>query len=396
MTERNSLMLMQHREGILSAYLYEGLLEEKAHESLEWSDEPRKGVEWLWSEEPAEIRLMKVGQPESLRSIKILDSFFSDTLIGNDIRIPIFNRVLRGVPVKFLLADPKGGFGIARAKAIGQSATIRSMEGLQRLARACNEVRSRAGGWKSRETEIVACKSEDDWERIAHILAEVTEGLPVEVRLYEDSPAGPLYFFSDLLFAGRFWVESTAAYLPWEHIIDTPFPNDLFNIMLRDFHAIWDKATPLMDVVRGRPASAPPYVFISCCMADEGVAGDLKRRFEEVDVEAFVFSSDLRAGEQWSPKLRDDLRKCDALVAILSGAAIANSDWIRAEIGAAWVLNKLIVQANVGVNPQVLPGILDHRWAKNIADDKGKNELVADILSNFKWRPNIRVSSRVN
>jgi hypothetical protein len=56
-----------------------------------------------------------------------------------------------------------------------------------------------------------------------------------------------------------------------------------------------------------------------------------------------------------------------------------NSDWIRAEVGAAWALGKHIMQANVGNDPKILPGILDRKWKKDVASDTGKEELVADI-----------------
>jgi hypothetical protein len=68
---------------------------------------------------------------------------------------------------------------------------------------------------------------------------------------------------------------------------------------------------------------------------------------------------------------------------VLSSQALERSDWIRAEVGGAWALGKLIMQANVGTNPKILPGILDKKWAKDIASDTGKDELIADIRKFF-------------
>lgn len=383
MKERNSLLLLQNREGILSAYLQDDELQEAAHQSIRWSDEPRKGIESLWRDEPATIKQLKAG-PAGLRSIHILDSFFSDTLTENDIRVPIFSRAVKGVPVRFLLADPRGPFGKARADAIGQSALHRSLEGLQRLALACNSIRRKEdGAWVSREREITACKNEDDWEKIAELLIQITDGLPVEMRLYQDSPNCPLYFFSDLLIAGRFWVDTTAANRPWEHIIDTPIQNDLYDIMLREFYAVWNRAHPLAQLIHCRPATASPSVFFSCCRTDEPIVRDLERRIQGVGIEPYVFFSDLLTGEPWPPTLREKLSSCGVLVAILSSQALANSDWIRAEVGAAWAFGKHIMQANVGNNPTILPGILDKKWAKDIASDTGKDELISDIKKFF-------------
>jgi len=341
---------------------------------------------------------MKVGNGDDLRSIKILDSFFSDTLVKNDVRVPIFERAIKGVAVKFLLAHPDGAFGKARAGAISQQARYRSFEGLQRLARACNEVRSKVPGWKSLESDIERCNSKDDWEAICELVVKIFAGLPIEIRLYEKSPSGPLYFFSDLLIAGRFWAGKTAAYLPWEHIIDTPIPNDLYDIMLGEFQAIWESAVTLDIALKssqddlqrsesraGGPRDKAPYVFISCCEVDKGVVSDLEKRFKKYGARTYIFYSDLKAGETWSEALRTELRRCDALVAVVSNHSASASEWIRAEIGAAWIQGKLIAQANISFNGKILPGIMDMLWSNDVASDDGKDKFVADVLSRLNW-----------
>jgi|LakMenEpi03Aug12_release.lakeMendotaPanAssembly.Ray.scaffolds.fasta_scaffold264364_1 hypothetical protein len=378
MKQRNSLLLLQNFQGILSAYLQDEELLAAAHQSLSWSDDPRKGIESLWRDEPDELKKLKSGFQG--RSIRILDSFFSDTLTKNDIRDPIFSRAIKGVPVQFLLADPKGPFGKARAEAIGQSAIHRSLEGLQRLSLSCNSVRKRHDGrWVSREREIIACNKEDDWDKAAKLLREIIDGLPVEIRLYQENPNCPLYFFSDLLIVGRFWVDTTAADRPWEHIIDTPINGDLYDIMLREFYAVWNRAQELAAATEEKSPTGNKTVFISCCKEDEKIVLDLEKRIKASGFDTFVFFSDVPTGTAWPPEIREQLLTCGLLVAVLSQKALNNSDWIRAEVGAAWALGKHIMQANVGNDPKILPGILDRKWKKDVASDTGKEELVADI-----------------
>lgn len=382
---RNSLLLMQNREGILSAYLQERdkALSEAAHQSIEWSDSPRKGIEVLYHSEPAELKAAKY-EDRGFRFIRVLDSFFSDTLTDNDIRDPIFTRACKGVPVQFLLADPRGAFGKARAEAIRQPAMERSLEGLERLALVCNDVRLReTEAWESREPEIRAAKKSGNWEEVAKLLMEVIDQLPVEIRFYQVSPSGPLYFFSDLLIAGRFWAKTTAANLPWEHIIDTPIQNDLYDTMLKEFLYLWSSAKPLADSIYSGPMATNPLVFISCCRADENLVEELNTTILDAGIATYVFWNDTPTGQPWPEIVHQKLNACGVLVAVLSDNALKNSDWVRAEIGGAWALGKRIMQVKVGNQPGILPGILYHQWAEDATSSAGKAKLIADIKVHF-------------
>jgi len=382
---RNSLLLLQNREGILSAYLQDKdkALSEAAHQSIEWSDSPRKGIEMLYQNESNEQKLAKFGA-NGFKFIRILDSFFSDTLTDSDIRVPIFTRALKGVPVQFLLADPRGAFGKARAEAIKQSAMERSLEGLERLALVCNDVRLRESeSWESRELEIRAAKKSGNWEQVAKLLVEVICELPVEIRLYQVSPSGPLYFFSDLLIAGRFWAKTSAANRPWEHIIDTPIPDDLYDTMLKEFLYLWNSAKPLAESIYSGPVAANPLVFISCCRADEKLVEELEATIKAAGIATYVFWNDIPTGQAWPEIVHQKLNACGVLVAVLTDNALKNSDWVRAEIGGAWALGKRIMQAKVGNQPSILPGILHHQWAEDVISSAGKAKLIADIKAHF-------------
>jgi len=56
-----------------------------------------------------------------------------------------------------------------------------------------------------------------------------------------------------------------------------------------------------------------------------------------------VFSTDaLSAGEDWEPKLRDEIAQSDVFMVLLSPASLA-SKWVLHELGAAWALKKPII-----------------------------------------------------
>jgi hypothetical protein len=341
------------------------------------------GIEMLYQNETTEQKLTKF-ESKGFKFIRILDSFFSDTMTDHDIRDPIFTRALKGVPVQFLLADPRGAFGKARAEAIKQSAMERSMEGLERLALVCNDVRSRDSEvWESLEPEIRAAKKSGSWEQLAKVLIDVIENLPVEIRLYNVSPTGPLYFFSDLLFAGRFWAKSTAAYRPWEHIIDTPIADDLYDTMLKEFLYLWKGAKPLSESIYSGPLTASPLIFISCCRADEKLVEELSATIKAAGIDTYVFWNDIPTGQAWPEIVHQKLNACGVLVAVLTDNALRNSDWVRAEIGGAWALGKRIMQAKVGNQPSILPGILHHQWAEDVISSAGKAKLIAEIKAHF-------------
>ncbi|HVZ99894.1 MAG TPA: toll/interleukin-1 receptor domain-containing protein [Caulobacterales bacterium] len=387
---RDSIQLQQNRQGVVDPNVTADDLHEKAMECLIWGDEPRKGLEHFWVEEAQarpHIHKLKTKDGKDFRCIRILDSFFSDTLTEpEDIRPHIVRRALKGVHVEFLLAHPRGPFGIARADAIGQDAVSRSAEGLKRLARACNAERVNAGrGVAVKESQIRECDPDKDWDKIAEILLQTIGELPIEVRLYDRSPSGPYYFFSDLLLAGRFWAGRTAAFYPWSQITDTPYPNDLYDTMLSEYYEIWDTATPLAGPLVDRSATQsanrdPKRVFISYISKDRGVAEELKDMFGQVQIEAYLFQSDLKAGQTWNEPVREELANCDALIAIVSSAVVDNSEWVRAEVGAAWVNSKRLFQAQLGTDKMILPGIMGQVWSPfDVATASGKQKLVTTV-----------------
>lgn len=59
-------------------------------------------------------------------------------------------------------------------------------------------------------------------------------------------------------------------------------------------------------------------------------------------METFLDEKDIQGGDRITERVRTELTRCDEMVIVLSTAS-QQSDWVKAEIGAAWVLAKRIV-----------------------------------------------------
>jgi hypothetical protein len=99
-------------------------------------------------------------------------------------------------------------------------------------------------------------------------------------------------------------------------------------------------------------------VFISHSSRDRWIAQQLDRRLREIDsVETFLDEKDLQGGDRITEGIREEIRRCDEMVVLFSTASL-QSDWVKAEIGAAWVLGKRIVVLLEKLSPRDIPQIV--------------------------------------
>jgi TIR domain-containing protein len=83
-------------------------------------------------------------------------------------------------------------------------------------------------------------------------------------------------------------------------------------------------------------------VFVSYATPDRAYARQLESLLSQ-RASLRVFTTDaLSAGEDWEPKLRDEIAQSDVFIVLLSPASVA-SKWVLHELGAAWALNKPII-----------------------------------------------------
>ncbi len=101
-------------------------------------------------------------------------------------------------------------------------------------------------------------------------------------------------------------------------------------------------------------------VFISHASKDRWIARQVARAIEVGSsgrVTTFLDDKDIDVGARIRETIRRELQGCDALVVLYSSAA-AQRDWVKAEIGAAWVLGKPIHVLLDKIDSRELPDVV--------------------------------------
>ena len=84
-------------------------------------------------------------------------------------------------------------------------------------------------------------------------------------------------------------------------------------------------------------------MFISHSGRDRWIARQLDRSLRRIPgVETFLDENDIQGGDRITERVRTEMTRCDEVVVLFSAACL-QSDWVRGEIGAAWVLGKRII-----------------------------------------------------
>lgn len=104
-------------------------------------------------------------------------------------------------------------------------------------------------------------------------------------------------------------------------------------------------------------------VFISSSSADAGLASALLHKLREIGVEVFSFRGEMKMGTRTTEALYDQLRKSDEVVFLLSDRALG-SNWISAEMGAAFALKKLITPVILSDKEPNIPYLKDRKLWK--------------------------------
>lgn len=89
-------------------------------------------------------------------------------------------------------------------------------------------------------------------------------------------------------------------------------------------------------------------VFISHGWHDRWIAEQMARLVCEAGAEPFVDIFDLKKGDRIEERIREELPKCDELVALLTPWSV-DRNWVWTEIAAAWILGKRFVGVLYGL-----------------------------------------------
>ena len=97
-----------------------------------------------------------------------------------------------------------------------------------------------------------------------------------------------------------------------------------------------------MSTVQKEKGKKTLRIFLSYTTADKVQAHKLRGLLSQRPGLRIFTADTLSAGEDWVPKLRDELSQCDIFMVLLSPDSV-DSDWILQELGAAWALNKPVI-----------------------------------------------------
>lgn len=105
-------------------------------------------------------------------------------------------------------------------------------------------------------------------------------------------------------------------------------------------------------------------VFISYSHEDEGEAREIKERLSKKNITSFLAPKDLKTGDTFEDKIKENLRKCKAVFLLLTPNSLG-SEWVITEWGAAWALGRHIFPILLRCNISDLPDRLKRLQSKD-------------------------------
>jgi FAD/FMN-containing dehydrogenase len=128
--------------------------------------------------------------------------------------------------------------------------------------------------------------------------------------------------------------------------------------------------------------SQPGYlVFISHSSKDRWVARQMaaiiERKAKRYGVRTFLDEVDLEGGDRIKETIKANLRACEEFVILLSPSSITRQ-WVLAELGGAWALDKRIMAITYDLTAEKIPDIIEHDKSYELNDfDRYVAELIA-------------------
>jgi TIR domain len=125
----------------------------------------------------------------------------------------------------------------------------------------------------------------------------------------------------------------------------------------------------------------PDYlVFISHSSKDRWIANQMsaiiERKTKRYGVRTFLDEVDLVGGDRIPATIKANLHACEEFVILLSPHSITRQ-WVLAELGGAWTLDKRIMAITYDLAADKIPDIIDHDKSYDLNDfDRYVGELI--------------------
>jgi nucleoside 2-deoxyribosyltransferase len=111
----------------------------------------------------------------------------------------------------------------------------------------------------------------------------------------------------------------------------------------------------------------PNKIFISSSRRDSDLAHDLAKRLDKAGLKVIPPAENIDAGESIKAKIREELRKADEVIVVLTKNSL-DSQWLLFEMGYATSLGKHVTPLIQGVDPKELPEIIKQMEYVKYAD----------------------------
>ncbi len=108
-------------------------------------------------------------------------------------------------------------------------------------------------------------------------------------------------------------------------------------------------------------------VFLSYSAKDKSQASQVRDRLKSAGLSCFMASQNIQGGDSWSDEIRKGLLHSREICILVTVNSLS-SDWVSAEWGAAWVLQRRVVPLLQGVASGNLPHRLRNVQTRNFSD----------------------------
>jgi hypothetical protein len=177
------------------------------------------------------------------QTIRILDTFLSDSFILDMIKEIIADSNIHKYQVRILLLDPFSTFAESRANALSSNAIKEINNTLFKIREAISDIREKQSLSEEAKDEFKSRKMDPQFlfEQLSGI--REFKGTNLDIKFYELLTDTPIYLISQFAMKGFILYNRSSIKNPWMIFVDDPNQeDDLFDHFSRNFNNIWLKA----------------------------------------------------------------------------------------------------------------------------------------------------------
>ncbi|MGD8781825.1 MAG: nucleotide-binding protein [Ignavibacteria bacterium] len=309
-------------------------------------------------------------------NIRLLDTFFSDTLDEDVIEHIIALAFQKKMDIRILLLDPFSVFARSRAISLKQNSVYEVNCSLFMVYNALRIVAGKKAKGKLKHSDKF--RNSSFLEELLFMIREINGSPALEIRFYNLLTEAPVYIFSEFLGKGLILHDQSAAHNPWLMFVDDiTQEDDLYDYLSSNFDTIWNEDSianpiPQNDVNTNINTKG---VFIS---HGHNEAVTLKiRNFlkDDLNQHPILFEDSAKPGLTIVENLEIITRGCSRAIILLTKEDELKDGGIRArqnvihELGYCQSLygrNRVVLLLEEGVElPSNISGILHSKFIKS-------------------------------